>query len=63
MGLRDYTLYSLFKRNGHVFPDRPSLIAGEETIDYSRLLQMIDRLAFGLSAAGIAKGDRIAVIA
>lgn len=63
MGLRDYTLYSVLRRNGLVFPDRIALIAGEETIDYSSLVQMIDRLAYGLSTAGISKGDRIAVIA
>ncbi len=64
MGLYDFTFYDLINRNAVAFGSR---ICWQE-IDDGRLLtfdeykKQVDRLAGGLSHAGLEKGDRIGVI-
>ena len=64
MGLYDFTFYDLINRNAVAFGSR---ICWEE-IDDGRLLtfdeykNQVDRLAGGLSRAGIEKGDRLGVV-
>ena len=45
------------------YPDRESLYCGDEAISYRELDQISDRLASSWLALGLARGDRIAIIA
>jgi long-chain acyl-CoA synthetase len=63
MGLYDYTIYSIIKRNARVHGNKIALIFREEKVTHRQYLLTVDRLAAGLSSAGIQKGDRIAVLA
>ena len=63
MGLYDYTIYSMIKRNARVDGNRIAFISGEEKITYRQFLEKVDRLACGLSGIGLKRGDRIGVLA
>jgi long-chain acyl-CoA synthetase len=63
MGLYDFTIYHLIKRNAKLYSDRTALISGDVKITNQQFLDMVDRLAAGLQQAGIEKGDRIGVLA
>jgi len=63
MGLYDYNIYGVIKRNARVYKDRIALISESQKINYRQFLEYIDRLACGLSGAGLKKGDRIAILA
>lgn len=63
MGLYDYTIYSILRRNVRVFGNRIALKFGEEGISYNEFCEKVDRLACGLLEVGLQKGDRIGVIA
>lgn len=63
MGLYDFTVYHLMKRNARYYSTRTALISGDEKVTNRRLLDIVDRLAAGLQQAGIEKGDRLGVLA
>jgi acyl-CoA synthetase (AMP-forming)/AMP-acid ligase II len=63
MGLYDFTIYSIIRRNAGVYGDRIGWVAGDEKISHRQFKEKVDRLACGLLNAGLEKGDRIAVIA
>lgn len=63
MGLYDYTLYEIWKRNARVYQDRTALVHGQERITHCQVLEKIDRLACGLLNAGLKRGDCLAILA
>ncbi len=63
MGLYDYTVYSVIKRDARADGNRIALISGEEKVTYRGLLEKVDQLACGLSKIGLKSGDRIGVLA
>ncbi len=63
MGLYDYTIYSVIKRNARVYGDRVAWISGDESITHGEFREKVDRLACGLIGLGLKKGDRIGVLA
>jgi len=63
MGLRDYTIYNIIKRNKRVYNDRIALISRNQRISHRIFLEKVDSLAHGLWRIGLGKGDRIAVLA
>jgi acyl-CoA synthetase (AMP-forming)/AMP-acid ligase II len=63
MGLYDYGIYQVIKRNAKVHGNGVALICGNERNSYSSLLEKVDRLACGLAKSGVERGDRIAVLA
>ena len=63
MSLYGYTLYTLFRRNARIFKDRVALVSGEQRVCYGTLLDSVDRLACGLTAAGLTAGQRIGILA
>lgn len=63
MGLRDYTLRSVLGRNARQFGDRAAVIFEGQRITHAQYLARATALAGGLAAAGIGRGDRIAVLA
>ena len=62
MGLYDYTLYSFIHRNALVHGERVCLKAGEESVSHARFKTQVDALTAGLCAAGLKRGDRLAVL-
>ncbi len=63
MGLYDFTIYHLIKRNAKLYSDRTALISSDVKITNQQFLDLVDRLAAGLQQAGIEKGDRLGVLA
>jgi acyl-CoA synthetase (AMP-forming)/AMP-acid ligase II len=56
------TLDGIVRRNGLRFPARPALVAEARTLSWSELDTRVDQVAAALTAAGIAAGDRVAVL-
>lgn len=63
MGIYDFTIYSIIKRNAQINGDRTAWIFNDEKVTHLEYLKRVDRLAVGLSKAGLEKGDRIGVLA
>ena len=63
MGLHDYGIYQLIKRNARVLNDRIALISGDQKIGHRQFLEKVNRLACGLMGVGLKRGDRIGVLA
>jgi acyl-CoA synthetase (AMP-forming)/AMP-acid ligase II len=63
MGLYDYNLYDVIKRNARINGDGIAVKFAGMNVSHREFLGNVDRLASGLSAAGIEIGDRIGVIA
>ena len=63
MGLYDFTIYHLIKRNAKLYSNRTALISSDVKITHQRCLEIVDQLAVGLQQAGIEKGDRLGVLA
>ncbi|MEO5586506.1 MAG: fatty acyl-CoA synthetase [Novosphingobium sp.] len=61
--LRQQSLGTMLRRSALRHNDRTAIICGETTWSYADLDTLADRLGNGLRAAGIGKGDRIAIIA
>lgn len=63
MPVHAYTVYDMIRRGAAVHGARPAVIWGETTVTYADLLRRVDALATGLAAHGIAKGERICILA
>ena len=65
MGLYDFTFYHLICRNAVSFKGRQALLEAEDSsaLTFDQYKRRVDALAAGLHKAGIAKGDRIGVLA
>ena len=50
-------------RHAHEMPDRPALVAGDTVISYGELLHRVRAAAARLAAAGVGRGDRVALVA
>ncbi len=53
---------SHLKRAAHVHAKRPAVIYGERRYDYATLMDRVRRIAGGLAARGIGKGDVVSVV-
>jgi long-chain acyl-CoA synthetase len=64
MGLYDFSLYDLIRRNAQCFRDRPAWldVDTKTTVTFDEFRAQVDRLAAGLERAGIGAGDRIGVV-
>ena len=62
MGLYDYTVYSIVKRNARVNSNRTALKSGNQKITHRQFLEKVDLLSCGLLDAGLKRGDRIGVL-
>lgn len=63
MSLRDFTIYHLLQHNALAAGDAPAAIGAGRTVSHGELLDRVDRLAAGLTARGLAKGDRVCILA
>ena len=64
MGLYDFTFYDLIRRNAAAFPKAQSWreIDDRRTLTFKDVKNQVNRIAGGLKAAGIEKGDRLGVL-
>ncbi len=64
MGLYDFSLYDLIRRNAQCFRDQPAWFDVDtgSTVTFGEFKRQVDRLAAGLERAGIQAGDRIGVV-
>ena len=62
MGLRDFTIYSIIKRNANSLGNEIGWVFGPERITHGQFLNTVERLAYGLFEIGLTKGDRVAVL-
>lgn len=51
------------RRNARRFPAKPALIDPRARIGYAELNALANRIAHGLAAEGVARGDRVAILA
>jgi long-chain acyl-CoA synthetase len=63
MGVQDYTLYDIICRNARAFKDLDAVVYKDTRLTHGQFKEKVDRLAAGLSKAGIQKGDRLGVVA
>ena len=62
MGLRDYTIYDFIQRNAQLYPDQEAVVFKEIRLSHREFKEGCDRLAAGLTKAGILKGDRLGIV-
>ena len=60
--LRRQTLADLLHRSAKRAPDKTAIICGNTRWSYSDFDAVCDRLAAGLAARGVGKGDRVAIL-
>ena len=58
-----FTLYDMIERGASLYGDAPAVIQGEQAVSFREFRRRVDALAGGLAALGIAKGDRICILA
>src|SRR5215475_11215884 len=63
MDAQGFTVYDLLVRGASLHRDTPALIQGPRQWSFRQLLERADRLAAGLAALGLVKGDRICILA
>jgi fatty-acyl-CoA synthase/long-chain acyl-CoA synthetase len=57
-----HSMRDLFDKALHLYADRPALTVGEQTATYRQLAVRAERAAGHLQAAGVAPGDRVALL-
>ena len=64
MGLYDFTLYDVIRRNSRIYGNRPALLdpVQDHSLTFRQVRQAVDSLATRLQAAGCRKGDRIGIM-
>lgn len=58
----EISLPSLLRSTAERFPNRPAVSFYHVTLSYEQLWWMVQRTAVGLAAAGVGKGDRVAIM-
>ncbi|GAA5146667.1 acyl-CoA synthetase [Nocardioides marinquilinus] len=59
---RQHALGDLPRRSARRFPDKPAIVDGPTSLTFAELDAAVDRAAAALAAAGLAKGDRLALL-
>lgn len=62
MGVKDFTVYDVFKRNAGLYGNKPAVVFEGNEITFGELLKMVDRAAGWFALSNIKKGDRVAVL-
>ena len=63
MRVHDYTIYDLICHNAQLYPNRDCIIFNGSRLSHKEYKERCDRLAAGLVKFGIAKGDRLGIVA
>jgi long-chain acyl-CoA synthetase len=64
MALYDFTIYDLIARNARSFGNKPAWFEADDrhTWTFAEVKEQVDRLAGGLQASGVSKGDRLGIL-
>jgi hypothetical protein len=62
MGLQDFTVYDMIARNALIFAHREAWITDQKCPSLVAFYNNINVLAYCLEAAGLQKGDHIAIL-
>ncbi|MGD9847442.1 MAG: AMP-binding protein [Hyphomicrobiaceae bacterium] len=62
MAVRDFTLFDVAQRNARLHADATAFVCGAERVTHAQFFTRIERLAAGLTRAGIRPGDRICML-
>jgi len=57
----DFLIWHLLRESARRLPDKEALVHGEERLTYREIAGRVERLAAGLQAAGLRRGDRIGI--
>ncbi|MBO0843125.1 MAG: acyl-CoA synthetase [Nocardioides sp.] len=60
---RSHSLGDIPRRTAQRLPDKPAIIDGDTTLTFAELEAVVERTAGAIAAAGLAKGDRLALLA
>ena len=63
MSVHAFTVYDMIARGASVYGDAPAVIQDDRPLSFREFKGRVDGLAAGLLALGIAKGERICVLA
>ncbi|MFH1091567.1 MAG: AMP-binding protein, partial [Pseudomonadota bacterium] len=63
MGLHDYTVWDFICRNARIFAARDSIVFNDHRLTHKQFKEKCDQLAAGLTKAGVARGDRLGIVA
>jgi acyl-CoA synthetase (AMP-forming)/AMP-acid ligase II len=63
MAVQAFTVYDMIVAGASQYRDAPALIQGPRQWSFRELRQRVDALAGGLAALGLAKGDRVCILA
>jgi acyl-CoA synthetase (AMP-forming)/AMP-acid ligase II len=63
MAVQSFTVYDMIARGALVHGDAPALLHGEGEVSFREFRRRVDALAGGLAALGLARGDRICILA
>jgi long-chain acyl-CoA synthetase len=62
MSVHSFTVYDMFKRNARVYRDKIAIVSEDQQMSFGELFDQINKVVGSLTAQGIRKGDRIAVL-
>lgn len=63
MSAHAFTVYDMIARGASVYGAAPAVIQGDRPLSFREFKRRVDKLATGLAALGIGKGERICVLA
>lgn len=63
MGARDFTIADIVARNAEMFGGRTAFVCGERSTTHRAYCERVTAIAAGMTQMGVARGDRIAVLA
>ncbi|MGN6674776.1 MAG: AMP-binding protein, partial [Thermomicrobiales bacterium] len=58
----ELTPVSFLRRSAYIFPGKTAIMHGDRRYTWREFAERVDRLANGLRAAGLQKGDRVAFL-
>lgn len=56
-------LIETYERVASTQPDHPAIVIGDQVVTYAELIEQVGRVAGGLQALGVRRGDRVAIYA
>lgn len=63
MGIHDFTVYDMLKRNARLYENTTALVCANEQITFSKLLRQVQSLSGNLLRQGVHQKDRLAIMA
>lgn len=62
MGLYDFTIYDIIRRNARIFSHREAWVFENRRVTFKEFINNVEKLAYGLQKIGLKKGDRVGIL-